>query len=200
LILAERFLVGGNILDDPYNRKPEPSPYNLTSATTPLEFKWFFGFLLNTWIVLGYCPGCIDADGVVADSIGVVNIADAGYYKNSTIHLSKPVEIYKVNLNWVGVILALSLALWVLAISSIFAEAMVIAPDTLGYVTTTARNSKFLHLPAYTSQMSSPERLWRIGGTKVMMQDVQADEPVGRIVLGNQYDGAAALRPNRNYR
>jgi hypothetical protein len=32
------------------------------------------------------------------------------------------------------------------------------------------------------------------------MQDVKADATVGRIVLGNKYDGAAPLKSGRVYR
>ncbi|KAH8668960.1 hypothetical protein BX600DRAFT_461031 [Xylariales sp. PMI_506] len=79
---------------------------------------------------------------------------------------------------------------------------MTIAPDVLGYVSTVARNSRYLHLPKskLNSAMSGGERAKVLGSTKVMMQDVKAGADVGKIALGLKHENAQKLKPGRMYR
>ncbi len=77
---------------------------------------------------------------------------------------------------------------------------MLIVPDVLGYASSQARNSRYLHLPKTAVGKTGAQRAREVGGTVVMMQDVRADDKVGKIALGNKHSGAGRLRPGRLYR
>jgi hypothetical protein len=97
--------------------------------------------------------------------------------------------------------LASSIVLLLVGIASIVVESTLVAPDTLGYVSTAVRNSRYLHLPKTTAgTMSGTRRARELGRYKVMMQDVKPDDPVGKIALGLKTDKAKKLEAGKLYR
>ncbi|KAH8666551.1 hypothetical protein BX600DRAFT_511478 [Xylariales sp. PMI_506] len=109
--------------------------------------------------------------------------------------------MYVINRAWAGCYTACAELLLVAGIIAVLVESLTIAPDTLGYVSTVVRNSRYLHVKPTSGAMTGPERARRLGETKVMMQDVKADHPqVGKIALGLKTDQAVKLSLNRLYR
>ncbi|KAK0620831.1 hypothetical protein B0T14DRAFT_522226 [Immersiella caudata] len=109
--------------------------------------------------------------------------------------------VFKLDWRWVAVFLTSVIVLLLVGIASVVLEGMLIAPDVLGYASTLARNSRYLHLPKTAAKpMSGPERARAIGGVKVMIQDVKPDKDVGKIALGLKHDRAEPLKPGRLYR
>jgi hypothetical protein len=101
---------------------------------------------------------------------------------------------------WYVLYIVCTAILLLAGIFSVVIESMTVAPDVLGYVSTVARNSKYLHLPATNSAMSGGERARKIGQVEVMIQDVKSKSGVGRIVLGMKHEKAERLRADRLYR
>jgi hypothetical protein len=110
-----------------------------------------------------------------------------------------PLQYYVVP-GWFTLYITSAVILLAAGVGCLYFESMSVAPDVLGYVNTAARNSRYLHLPKYTSAMSGGERAARLGHFEVMMQDVKADSEIGKIALGMKHEGAERLRPDRLYR
>lgn len=85
-------------------------------------------------------------------------------------------------------------------LSTITHLSITVAPDTFGYVSTVARNSRYLHVKPTSSAMTGAERARKLANTKVMMQDVKANADVGKIALGLKTDKAVQLQSNRMYK
>jgi hypothetical protein len=109
-------------------------------------------------------------------------------------------EVYYISVGWVVGYFLCAGALLIAGTLSVIVESMTVAPDILGYVSTVARNSKYLQLPKTNSAMSGGERARVLGETKVMMQDVKAKADIGRIALGLKHEKAEPLKPGRLYR
>ena len=109
-------------------------------------------------------------------------------------------QIYVVSGGWLALYVACSAILLLAGAASVALECFTVAPDVLGYVSTVARNSRYLHLPKTNSAMSGGERARTLGGVEVMMQDVKANADIGRIALGMKHDAATRLQPGRLYR
>ena len=99
------------------------------------------------------------------------------------------------------VLFVCSIILLVVGAFSVWLESRLVAPDVLGYVSTTVRNSKFLKLPEKVSSgMSGAERAFELRKYEVMMQDVKKDANRGKIALGVKHEGAEPLKRGRIYR
>lgn len=115
-------------------------------------------------------------------------------------HVYTAGQVFFISPGWViGYFLCAGLLL-IAGTLSVIVESMTVAPDILGYVSTVARNSKYLQLPKTNSAMNGGERARVLGETKVMMQDVKAKADVGRIALGLKHEKAEPLKPGRLYR
>jgi hypothetical protein len=152
------------------------------------------GYIFNTWINLGYCPECMDANDYLPPTRGYL-------YSNVTVNqISSGELVYYIRGGWYALYLASAIILLMAGIGSLLFESMSVAPDVLGYVSTAARNSRYLHLPKYSGAMSGGERAAKIGHFEVMMQDVKATANVGKIALGMKHEGAQRLQSDRLYR
>ncbi len=99
--------------------------------------------------------------------------------------------------------LASSTALVLLGIVSIALESRLLPPNTLGYVSSVARNSRYIRLPPTDTGgfLNGSERACRLGDVEVMMQDVHADNPaMGKISLCTKTPEAKILEIERLYR
>jgi hypothetical protein len=164
--------------------------------TSTEDFEWYFGYNFNTWVNLGYCTECID----------VISIRDIPpkskhlYIYTAARHSITGDYIYRVYAGWMVLYFSCTGLLLIAGTFSVILEYKTVAPDVLGYVSTVARNSRYLHLPKTSSAMSGGERARKLGGFEVMMQDVKGNADVGRIALGMKHEGAQKLRPDRIYR
>jgi hypothetical protein len=170
--------------------------FNLTSLSTPEEFGRRISYLFNTWMDLGnsvnyltYFQESQIQPGQEADFITV----------NAT-HVYTAAEVFYISVRWVIGYFVCAALLLIAGTLSVIVESMTVAPDVLGYVSTVARNSKYLQLPKTNSAMNGGERARVLGQTKVMMQDVKAKANVGRIALGLKHENAERLKPGRLYR
>lgn len=182
--------------------------------TPPAVFESNFGQLLNTWIGIGYCPECVSTANLTclmnnADGSGpcqAVNMAPEERNLTRTVqaaHTYTQNLIFSVDKRFAGVTLASSVFLLLIGIVSVLVESVLVAPDTLGYVSSAARNSRYLHLPKQKvgGAMSGASRARALRDIEVMMQDVKSDNPeAGKIALGMKTDKAVRLRNGRVYR
>lgn len=161
-----------------------------------MEFAGRMSYLFNTFIDLSNSVNYLQY--FIAEDI---KPEDAGQFVmiNAT-HLYTDDEVYFIDVTWVVLYFVCAALLLLAGLGGVIVESMTVAPDILGYVSTVARNSKYLQLPKTNSAMSGGERARVLGGTKVMMQDVKAQADVGRIALGLKHEKANRLRPDRLYR
>ncbi|KAH8653569.1 hypothetical protein BX600DRAFT_515834 [Xylariales sp. PMI_506] len=154
--------------------------------------------LINTWVNQGYCPGCSSYQSWQDE---VKNSTDAAYFDSTNaIWTYTGHKIYHVNYTFLALYFICAILMFVAGIISAFIDGMLVVPDVLGYASSAARNSRYLHLPKTSSKMSEPQRVRHVGSTVVMMQDVKANADVGRIALGNKHDASERLRSGRLYR
>jgi hypothetical protein len=173
----------------------------LKELTSSWDFSWYFGYLFNTWINLGYCPGCVWS--LSNGDIAPPDTDKIPLYTNATKTLNFEIYTelaYQNNNAWLAVYLICCCILLLAGVISILFESITLAPDILGYASSVARNNRYLHLPPTTSDMRGSERIKIIGDTEVMMQDVKANANVGKIALGNKHENAHRLKPGRVYR
>jgi len=185
--------------------------------TLPWEFAGYFGMLFNTFIHITHCPECLtDSSLSSIDPVAAGGEPGTGFMSPSASALyltpktpsgkakrvySPEALVYKLDWRWVAVLLTSVISLLLVGLASVFLESVLVAPDVLGYASTLARNSRYLHLPKTAAKpMSGPERARAIGSVKVMIQDVKPDKNVGKIALGLKHDRAEPLKPGRLYR
>ncbi|KAL1890955.1 hypothetical protein Sste5346_007952 [Sporothrix stenoceras] len=198
--------------------------YDMANNTEPYHFADTFSYAFNSWMDAGYCPGtCRTAYPTLllnrAMDLGIPVTTVEDHLTNASAILGdellipeemfKSVEgtwcytsdyIYVIHAPYLVLLYICSVGLLFLGIASVVIESRVVAPDILGYASTVARNSRYLHLPATAPGMSGADRVRKFGGTVVMMQDVKKDAAVGKIALGNKKHDSAPLRVDRTYR
>jgi hypothetical protein len=180
-----------------------PTEQYIRQIVKPADFAVNFGYIFNTWTTIGFCPACIAINNrsYVDELKKNQTIRGSLYYNISADHALGQDVIYQLSYPWVSTMLASTIVLLLVGIASIALESMLVAPDTLGYVSTAVRNSRYLHLPKTTTgAMSGNQRARQLGRYKVMMQDVKPDEPVGKIALGLKTDNAKKLAAGKLYR
>jgi hypothetical protein len=193
--IAENFVVQGGLLDN----FDTSNNFNM-STLHPSDFAFFYGYLFNTWLYLGFCPTCYWA---LSNYVNDVTTFPDGTFVNSTNSFTwiwYSAQAYDNNKAWLAVYLVCCILLMIAGISAVMIESMTVAPDILGYASNVARNNRYLHLPPTTSDMKGSQRIQVIGDTEVMMQDVKANAQVGKIALGNKHEKAHRLVPGRAYR
>jgi hypothetical protein len=178
----------------------EAKGINLSDALTASEFADKFGLLFNTWIDIGYCPEC----QALVDQAAYNSSDDtlrARFVKLDDTQASEGIHtVYMIKKPWAAFFMVCTGLLLFFGVAGVIVESRTVAPDTLGYVSTVARNSRYLHLKPTSGAMSGPERARKLADTKVMLQDVKAKAGVGKIALGLKSENAVKLRYDRLYR
>ncbi|KAK3342200.1 hypothetical protein B0T25DRAFT_618005 [Lasiosphaeria hispida] len=197
-------------------------------SVSPTIFADSFGTLFNTFVHIAHCPECIITSNLgridaslmpieygydpakvsSGDYTGGMSRTALDLYRRpgtndgNAIHArSTPDLLFKLDWRWVSLFLTCVIVLFLVGVASVILESVLVAPDVLGYASTLARNSRYLHLPKTAAKpMGGPERARAIGGVKVMIQDVKPDKDVGKIALGLKHDRAEKLKPGRLYR
>ncbi|KAH8671589.1 hypothetical protein BX600DRAFT_510254 [Xylariales sp. PMI_506] len=172
---------------------------NLTDASLNYEIGFWFAKLFNTWVGVGYCPKCLPLGSI--NNLTTLSTADMDRYTplNATRRYTGN-QVFQLSMPWVICFIVCTVLLLLAGIISVVVESMTVAPDTLGYVSSVVRNSRYLHVRATSGAMSGPERARKLATTKVMMQDVKASADVGKIALGMKMDNAVRLQADRLYR
>ncbi|KAH8652168.1 hypothetical protein BX600DRAFT_89308 [Xylariales sp. PMI_506] len=161
---------------------------------------WFtFRSLLNTWVGIGYCPECMSIQD--PDTLGFADDDVQAQYLTAPSELISAIDqVYFLSVPWISCFMICTGILLAAGVISIIVESMTVAPDTLGYVSTVARNSRYLHVKQTSGAMSGAERARKLAETKVMMQDVKSRADVGKIALGLKHENAVKLQADRLYR
>jgi hypothetical protein len=179
--------------------------FNLSALVTPDIFGHRLAYLFNTLVDLGNFYDLANTQSYMtnltvpratADAANFITVPTANWYRTGA-------QIFVVNITWAVIFLICDVVLLAAGIVSVAIESLTVAPDTLGYVSTVARNSKHLQLPKteVNSAMSGGERAKKLGSTVVMMQDVsKPGANVGRIALGMKHEKAKKLESGRLYR
>lgn len=175
---------------------------NLSLATRPSDFAVYFGNLFNTWVTVGYCPLCqpITTNETYHAMIDDGTIPPDEYIRVPSLRTYSRNQIYRISTVWIACFTLCTVLLLIAGIVSVVVESLTVAPDTLGYVSSVARNSRYLHVKPTSGAMNGPERARKLADTKVMMQDVKANGNVGKIALGLQSEKAVRLQADRIYR
>lgn len=168
------------------------------STLDPRGLAGSFGYLFNTFLGIGYCPECVEVmQPLIAESR--VEVKDLYKTVEASVTFANDL-VYVINIPWLVGFAVCASILVVGGMVGVVVESMTVAPDILGYVSTVARNSRYLQLPKTSSAMSGGERAKTVGGVKVMMQDVKGTANVGKIALGMKHENAQRLLPGRLYR
>lgn len=177
----------------------EPQDIMLFQFVKPTDFAVYFGNLFNTWVGIGYCPQCQP----------MITFSDYNSTEKTIQDLYKHVDaervfsgeaIYSISIPWLVCFVICTVLLLLAGVISVAVESITVAPDTLGYVSTVARNSRYLHVKPTSGAMTGPERARKLADTEVMIQDVKANAGVGKIALGLKSDKAVRLQADRLYR
>ncbi|KAH8660022.1 hypothetical protein BX600DRAFT_438248 [Xylariales sp. PMI_506] len=177
-----------------------PDPSLFAAPAEPVAF--YIQTVFNTWVSLGYCPECLPLDEDFSVYTALSSEVQDLFEPVTAKHSYTKDVVYVIDFRWWGVFLVCTILLLLLGIGSVLVESLLVAPDVLGYVSTVARNSRYINLPKTTlnGAMSGSERARTLGHTKVMMQDVKANAEVGKIALGMKHEKAERLKPGRLYR
>ncbi|KAH8646878.1 hypothetical protein BX600DRAFT_443848 [Xylariales sp. PMI_506] len=169
------------------------------STILPSKFAWNYAQLFNTWVSVGYCPECQAITNLAQFSQSAAEI-QGRYLKTTAQRTYSGALVYRLSVPWAACFLTCTVLLVVAGIAGVVVESVTVAPDTLGYVSTVVRNSRYLHAQPTSGAMTGAERARKLASTKVMMQDVKSQADVGKIALGLKTDKASRLRVDRLYR
>lgn len=158
-----------------------------------------FGYLFNTFLGLGFCPECVNIAGAYSLETQTQEVKDLYKPIPAQVRYANDL-VYVINGPWLAGFTVCAAILFLAGLAGVVVESMTVAPDVLGYVSTVARNSRYLQLPKTSSAMSGGERAKTVGGVKVMMQDVKGKANVGKIALGLKHENAQRLVAGRLYR
>lgn len=168
----------------------------------PGRFATNLAYLFNTWVAIGYCPECSAITN--SDQLDMLSLRDTDVKERyETIKANRVYtgqEVFQLSWPWTITFIVSAVLLLIAGIIGVIVESVTVAPDTLGYVSTVARNSRYLNVQPTSGVMSGAERARKLANTKVMLQDVKAGADVGKIALGLKTEKAVQLQANRLYR
>ncbi|KAB5563194.1 hypothetical protein GE09DRAFT_773371 [Coniochaeta sp. 2T2.1] len=193
--LSEIYLsTGERIAGDTYSSEGLTLSLNVREE----DFATRFGFLFNTLLGMGYCPECVNkyVSATLPNDTDWVKLYET---LPASLQYARDLK-YRISPGWLAAFTVCAAILFLAGLAAVVVESMTVAPDVLGYVSTVARNSRYLQLPKTSSAMSGGERAKTVGGVKVMMQDVKGNANVGKIALGLKHEKAQRLVPGRLYR
>ena len=175
----------------------------------PEFFTQDLAYLINTFYSTGfthdYTVGSISADSQVP----LWNVTSNKYQDYPLMASTRGIHdyqspdspmLYGINWTFLALYIACAAVLLIIGIIGVLFESWTIAPDILGFASSVARHSKYVRLPKVDGTMSGGERARIMGDSRVMMQDVKPDAPVGKIVLGSVTEGAHRLTRERSYK
>jgi hypothetical protein len=126
--------------------------------------------------------------------------ATADYrWQNSTADWSEPITIYRVRRSWFVLFTISTAVLAVCAVANLVLRCMIRVPDFLGSVSALTRDSPFVHVQTPASTADGVERTLLLRDRRVVIGDVQPENPVGRIALSDAPGTIVRLKPGRKY-
>jgi hypothetical protein len=105
---------------------------------------------------------------------------------------------YHLNRSWFLLYLLSAIVLAICALANIILRTIIYVPDFLGSVSAMTRDSKYIQVRSPGSTLDGTERSRLLRYKRVMVQDVQPDEVIGRIALSDDPD-FIAVRKERQY-
>lgn len=172
----------------------EPDWLGLDAETTARRL----GTLVNSYWQVGFAPdfqgnGSWDATGAEQQLY---------HYRNVTGVYVAHNNIYGIHWAWFCVLIFCSVLLLVAGVAGIIFDYRTIGPDIVGFASSITRDNRYMKLASHSSVAGGVERARALKDVEVMLQDVRADQEVGRIALGTVEgnDGAGRLQRGRLYR
>jgi hypothetical protein len=170
------------------------------------SFTQSLSFLLNTYYSTGFTHDFTVGSVFPNDTVTLWNSTSNTDYAVSITLPTYALHTYQsdispflfgINWEFIAIYEFCALTLLMIGIAGVLLESRTTAPDVLGWVSSVARQSKYIKLPKIEGEgpMSGAERAKRLGETRVMMQDVK-----GKIVLGSVTEGAERLKRGQLYR
>jgi len=113
------------------------------------------------------------------------------YWNTSTATgLRSPFEVYVIHWEWAVPFLLVGIVLFAAALSSMILHAMTLAPDVLGYVSTSVRDSVHITLPALDSRHDGIERARALRNVRLIIGDVNEESSPGHIAIVQKVRGS----------
>ena len=97
--------------------------------------------------------------------------------------VSKTTEVYRANRKWIGILIAATAILEIIAIASAVFEFITLAPDVLGYASSMVRDNVFVPQPQTGSALHGTERSKLLKDLRVQIADVWPDKDVGYVAF-----------------
>ncbi|KAK0619703.1 hypothetical protein B0T14DRAFT_585482 [Immersiella caudata] len=146
LLLIERWATSMENIDS--------SAVTLTPLSVPpVQFANNFALLFNTFVTIAHCPECIHSSNFtrVATPDLTTDMPPEARALYTAVPGARrtyllPGLFFALSWPWAATLLT-SVVLLLIGVASIARESTLVAPDVLGYVSTLARNSKYLRLP-----------------------------------------------------
>ncbi|PVF95159.1 hypothetical protein CPB86DRAFT_875906 [Serendipita vermifera] len=166
-------------LYDPQQLKPNITGLRVDLREVPIEeFSRRFATVINTYYQATLSPG-LRMQSLISGDPSMMKFLKT---KEAKIHILSP-NTYQRHWEWVISALVASLAMLVVAITSILLERQVISPDIYGYVSSMTRDSPYFPLPPNGCTLEGAERAVLLKDVVVRIQDVTPNKEVGHIAF-----------------
>ncbi|KAL4879215.1 hypothetical protein BJY04DRAFT_220333 [Aspergillus karnatakaensis] len=149
--------------------------------------------LFNTYWLASLAPFTVNQ----ASALDPVNLAmrDQSWppppFNSSTARTSRTVNVYHANLVWICAFIAATVVLQFCAVASLFLKFITIAPDILGYVSSSTRDNEYTPLPRHGCTLSGADRARLLRDLKVQILDVDGEKGMGHIAFVSEALGGA---------
>jgi hypothetical protein len=91
--------------------------------------------------------------------------------------------VYRVNRQWVTMLMITTICLQILAIAGLFLQGIIRGPDILGFASSLTRENPYMGLPHGGSGLDGPARTRALGNLRVHLSDINPKDEVGYIVF-----------------
>lgn len=104
-------------------------------------------------------------------------------FYNTTQATGRPTGVYRADRVWIGILLACTVMLQVLAILGVVLLAFIKGPDILGFASSVTRDNPYIPIPSAGSSLGGADRARDLGEMRVQLADVSPESEVGYIAV-----------------
>ncbi|CAI4212738.1 unnamed protein product [Parascedosporium putredinis] len=111
---------------------------------------------------------------------------------------TRKTDVYRANHYWIGILIAATVVLELIAIASAAFEFITLAPDVLAYASSMVRDNVFVPQPATGSALHGTERSRLLKDMRVQIADVWPEKEVGYVAFSAVGEGPPWRRLTRD--
>ena len=104
-------------------------------------------------------------------------------YFNATQAIARPNNVYRADRVWIGILLASTAVLQILAILGAVLLMLIKGPDILGFASSVTRDNMHIPLSPGGSSLDGPERARLLHDLRLQLADIRHEEDVGYIAF-----------------